>query len=1177
MKLRIFFSVIFLLSAFTALPASVSGSGEQKIFDAFFRGDDQSFSSELENYVRSFPSRPEIHFYARDLYNIADIAGPETAIGVFRFLEGVLSAKNDPSSQLLKRRIASFRDDLEYRYRRSDGTDFASKYFPVTKWNISSPFRRYGKGDMAHQFTPEFNAGNFHLTGSKPVTVKERSGFVYPERFLYPSKGVAYASTSLSSAGGLIVRVESNREYQLFVNGRRIIDNRFSSKYRNARSVRITGTESALLMIKIDLSDDAFFRMTAMDSSWNPKAPSYSKLIAAAGSGSAEEVQEQPYEELSAEYNAEKSAGTALKLGWYFSEYDDVEAVKWYETSLSLKDDPAVRAIYSSECIRLGSLYSCAYLEGKGKAGFARLALRYPDCVPARNAVLKEKFVYDDRVEITKEIMKAARSGKYDFDGFDQICRYLEDSGDTGSLKDAAETFAASFPRSLQPIGYLAKSCAAANPEKALVYCRAILEKERDQQLADLAAHLAAGSGNRRSEEFLTGYIDDPTAPAAYTAAALLIDCGRYNDARNLLLQMAAVKDDPRIYESMGRLKLLSGSTPDMYWEKAAASEPSSRFPRDYLSYKTEGKSLPILDSYRDHRKIQQVIGDFTSGKKSEAGILYRSAVQKIYQDRSGRYFFEEFINIRNRQDVERYGEYRIPFDKNLAVRNCSVIRHDGSATESYAVHGIDGEKYLTVSGLAPEHLLHIAYEVDNYLPLLPGSSLVCSGSLFMNGYDEQVEEYSSVIEAPEEMALSVASSDGATVERNQSGAVSCWTIRAHSLPAMREEARGAEPERFLGWYSFTECGTYDDLGEWYRGLWPDRGLLSVPPLEASSRQQTVRNVYEFLSRKIVLDERSLFTPVKPGDMLFAGKGSSEDKVFCAKEILAEFGIPSMPALVMRKGTPSGTIRSDMFSNVILCIPGGDEGNIYLDFSHQYYPAGVLASSAENSRVCIIGNDGTVSEKIAHSSIRSAEKYVSTLEIGPAGEAGFSLSAVFSGINTFVEKYADDERYRDELSGIIAGLFHRNADVMDVAFLPDPAYGEKALSIRGKIPGFALMGSGTLSFLPFFHSTELPSYLSGESRLSPLVINEAISTDERIRILLPPGFESETVAFEKTVSFSRGAVRCAVKKEKGSSVVVVERTVLFPECEIDAESYGEFLRFCAGLREIEQMRITLSK
>jgi hypothetical protein len=278
----------------------------------------------------------------------------------------------------------------------------------------------------------------------------------------------------------------------------------------------------------------------------------------------------------------------------------------------------------------------------------------------------------------------------------------------------------------------------------------------------------------------------------------------------------------------------------------------------------------------------------------------------------------------------------------------------------------------------------------------------------------------------------------------------------------------------------------------------------------------------------------------------------------------------------MRKGV-SVPLKTDRFSGILLNIPGGDEGDIWLDFSRQFCPAGVLSPGAENADVFLITDDGLVQKKFARSVMKSAEKYEASLQIGTSGEAEFSLTAMFTGRNSLIEKYATDERYSDELIGNIAEIFHHRAVVADAAFTDGSMYGEKGISVRGTIPGFALTGSRTLSFKPFFNPTELPDFLGAETRLSPLVIGEEILKDERSRILLPAGYEDEIFSFDKIAVFSRGSVRYSVKKDKGSSTVVVERSVHFPECEIEPENYGDFLTFCSELRAVEQMRVTFTK
>lgn len=1165
-------AAVLILIIFHSLSFSETVSSRQRIFDAFMKGDDAAFASEVAAYIDQHPYSPETHFYLRDLYNTARVNGCDDAMRCMSALEKKLSGKTDAASVTLRRRTVDFLDDLEFTFRRGNGRRFASEYHPVARWNFSKPVNRFGKADLDHVWEQESDQRTFHFSGSKQVSVQERTGTVYPERFIYPAKGIVFASSLISAKGGVVVRVESSRDYILYVNGRRALENRSGGVCRNSRSVSISDTDAALLMMKLSLSDDASFRVTVTDAALIPQSPVYVKTVPSSA-GTVREIEESPHEELFAAYGKSKSAETALHLGWFYSEYDDIRALEWYERSLSLEENPAVRAIYASECGRFGSLCGYPSLEGKEREEFVRLAHRNPSCVPARNALLRDSFRYLNRVDGTRDALALIAGGTADFDAYSAVCGYLQENGDSIALSSAASSFAEKFPRSLRPLRYLASSSEIRNPAAALSYCRRFLEKGRDDDVAIKAANLSIKAERSDGADMLADYIDDAASPAAFTAVSGMIECGKYEAAKKVLMRMAAVKDDPRIYESLGRVQIGLGGSADLYWEKAASLEPSSRFPRDYLTFKNGGKASPLLEPYRDNAAIQALLKDFFTGKTFTSSVLFRSSVQRIQADRSGRYFFEELIYMRGREDIEHYGEYRIPFDRNMSVIECSIVRRNMSSNATYAMHEVDGEKYLTVGGLAPDVVLHVAYEVDNYSPVLGDSALVCSGTLFMNAWDEGVDDYRALIIVPSALRLNVSASEGADVASAASGDETLWTVRAKNVAAVRHERNSPGPERLLGWYAFSECSDAADLVEWYRGTWPEKTRIAAPTFTSSSKAEIVDDVYRWLSRSFVLDDDSLFSIENPSEVIYRGKGSAEDKVFCAKRVFEQYGIDSQPALVMRKGMPAGTIRADQFVSVILLV-NVDGRELWLDFSHQYSAAGVLSAAADNASVLVIGKD-SVSQRIARSVSASSEKYDGSLVIGGSGEASFRLGTSFTGRNTFIEKYADDDRFRDELTGMIAGIFHRSAIVSDVAFSRGAA-GEASLSVNGTIPGFALSGSSTLSFRPFFHPTELPRFLEGESRQAPLSIQEDISCDERFSITLPKGYENGEAAFSKTVSFGRGSVRCLVTKKKGSDTVVVERTVRFPECEIEAESYGDFVRFCAELREMEQMRLTFT-
>ena len=129
-------SAVHILVLFHSLAFSEGTSSRQRIFDAFMKGDDAAFASEVAAYIDQLPYSPETHFYLRDLYNTARVSGAEEALRTMNALEKKLSERKDAASVTLRRRAADFIGELEFTYREANGRRFASEYHPVTRWNF---------------------------------------------------------------------------------------------------------------------------------------------------------------------------------------------------------------------------------------------------------------------------------------------------------------------------------------------------------------------------------------------------------------------------------------------------------------------------------------------------------------------------------------------------------------------------------------------------------------------------------------------------------------------------------------------------------------------------------------------------------------------------------------------------------------------------------------------------------------------------------------------------------------------------------------------------------------------------------------------------------------------------------------------------------------------------------
>lgn len=224
-----------------------------------------TLAGELSYEILQNPSGELIPSYIEKLMEIAPAAGKTKIILTFKEAAKKLKEEKGGSPltlQLLRLSI----DELE-----GNDDESIKSFSIIKKWNISGPWRRYGKPDIDYEFYPEkiFKIDNIE----KGINFStDENGLLYPFKYKHEADETYYASCSFPVEAGIIIWIVSDAEYKLIVNGREISHNKTGGK-KITKAFSLKGSRGYTIQVKMQCgseNDYPFIRGMITDENHNP-------------------------------------------------------------------------------------------------------------------------------------------------------------------------------------------------------------------------------------------------------------------------------------------------------------------------------------------------------------------------------------------------------------------------------------------------------------------------------------------------------------------------------------------------------------------------------------------------------------------------------------------------------------------------------------------------------------------------------------------------------------------------------------------------------------------------------------------------------------------------------------------------------------------------------------------
>ncbi|MCU0844805.1 MAG: hypothetical protein MUC76_07760 [Spirochaetes bacterium] len=1157
---------------------------EERIFRNFAGGDYYALYDSIEAMVLRFPDAPESALYFTDLITLADLHGFARVDGVLARIMAGLDMGNAPNANLYRLSILIARERLASRFSPLKAIEHAKLLHPVRYWMVSGPYHKFGAADLEYAFLPEIASlekGN--EARWKRVVADEKTGDIDFRRILYPERGVAYATTTLSPGGPVRLRVYSPCAYRLLINGREAVANIDAGIRRSVRVIEAKAKENITIVVKLYADDEWRFRLIVTDMNDKPVPVKASSDRPATGTCEFREVLDFPHDLLVGRLHG-GAPGASFHLGSYFRERDSREAIEYFRKGKSFEDShPSLYFLAESLLESAGNDKSSAeYVEAAGI--YQELCEADASFIPAQHRrlqILERRRAMAEAHTIGRSLVRRAPLFLPLRESYSAL---LSGLGYEKEFEEDIADFAKAFPSVPAPRKSLAAHNRWRNPALAARLYREILASGFDKTSFETLIDIYRGM-ERHGD--IIALVDEHDRFGGYGRERIdaLIDMGDYERASRSLLERVALKDDPEDYLRLGRIGYLEGEVPSLNWGRMLAIAPSYYMTGDLLDYLAGAGLEPPMARDRQE-KGEDYITSLRSGEKKGAGVpsevIYRERIYRLNADGSSRAFCEDVIYVHDSRGIERYGEFRLEHGDRVYPMRARVYNEDGSYSDAGRIIRVDGASYLSLPSLGERSIIHIAYYADNPFDLQGSSRIFATPITTIHDFDEALGVFSLRVIAPEEMDVKIVYTGGAVTHRRRDGMIE-YSARSESHKPVRMERSMGDRLQYLPLYAISTMRNREEFAIWYNGLVRDAFALPGDDIRArfagGSVDETARRIYAFVSREIDLSGNVLYFPEKAATTMMKRRGTPEDKAVLARAMLESLGIRSYFAFTSGRDFPDlrGFVSPGIFSHVLLYVPIDRLAGVWMDFSQAYNGYGVVDPEIEGTEAMVIIRDRTETRTV--SALRmSGSRIGIKVQIDNRGNAFFNGGIRFHGAREDVRSLFQDVQSREEMVNRLLSKMFPAFSLDDYRITGLEAVDSPLeLAIKGRAFSISTIAPDRIIISPVLNASEVLRHVDDRHRKHPFYLVRPVNESEAYSYILPEEYRGATLQREDVVRCRFGYAILRVSKSPGSNELEVDKEVHVNAVSIDPAEYGEFVDFSTAIRQAEQRHIIIEK
>lgn len=933
---------------------------EHEISESLLKGEQYTAFESIRKLLTEFPAEPASVLYYTDLIKYAPVVWHNRIERLLKTLIRSIEIRDFPAGNLCLITLRLELEKLLYRYKRKEAESYSEGFYPVRKWSLSGPYSRFGDYDINYKFPPERISDQVTADIKfKNVFLSCPEGCLDPGDYVYPAKGVVYAASTIKPGQPVKIRVSSCSEYKLFINGREVIRNLKSGIYRNCRIVSVKDCDRITLMIKALIQNKkGCFRIIITDLKDRvlKTDPDYADFISTDFTCS--EQMDYPFDHYREiiETNMDYSRDACFRLARYFHRLGSREAIQYYNCASIPRG--MLNSYYYAECLL--DLSCSGYrsaLYGRACEITQGMIKRFPGIIPAGHMKinkLMDEGNYEEAFRVSMSLIK--KEPDYLALRLDHA-RLLLNAGYEKEFEQEIEAVIDRFPHSVCALSILADYYSSRNIPEAVRLYKEILLRERCEDSLKYLVNLYMELGEYgKIVEAIKRCKGNYTRELTET----LFYLKDYSRAEEVILSGLLKNDDPYYYIKLGQLSYLRGSDPCIYWKKALSVEPSDYFIKDLTDYIENGRFEHPFHRYAALFCGEPVQAYDQKTSDSRPDVFERRMVFLLNANGGNRFFCREKIQIRDAEAVDKRKNYRILFPGKVHPVMVRVF-NNGFIDDSYIIRYSKGYGEMFLPSVREGSVVQISYYIDNPLNAIGGNFLsIPDVRICETG--ERVGSFSLNVIADREMEISFSFSRETGICRGIEHDKDVYSVELNNLS-------GDIPLSF----SFSTMQEFGDLALWYSGLIQDKYDLMPHDIksygimcgtagltaDATRLVQDIEVIYNFVKKRIRHLGNGLYSPDDPENTLFNKSGSAEDKAILVSAILKSCGIQSYPALGGYGFTGDSSFVSPwIFKNILLYVPLGIDGGIWLDFSDPDLEFGHINTELSGSKALVIINDG---------------------------------------------------------------------------------------------------------------------------------------------------------------------------------------------------------------------------
>lgn len=1129
---------------------------EEQLSPFVLNGSETELFNALSLSIKKNPLSPDSLIHLYDVYSLSDTINPRSILTLTdRFIENISrSHLTEKNSILLQANL--LKEELCYNNRISIDRAIPPDSF-LTDWRVSDVYKTYGPYDFSLSFPPENDNKAFH----KVFKGSSFHGKTELSSFSYPSDGIIYTKTTVSSSSSVSFRITSNAEYLLFINGQLLIENVHDKDYSEKRIIETLKPGTYSLTFKFRLKPTAYFSVQTTTSNNIPITLSYSSGTPSLAT-EFKEVYDYPYNR----YLTDGSPASLAKAGWLLADMKDKRGLIYLKQSLNSKYTLLNDIIVATTLINQFERQDWRHKEGYSR--IKKLWDKHPD-LPVLQ-LWKSSYLYSQRnYSEALTLLNSKQPDSYFAASLLKLQLYRK-TADHFKFRGLAEDLLDKAPHSKKLHSIYLDYLYTEQKDLFITEAEKYLEIRRDEDIQQKLISIYKGSDSEKAADLLREDLLQKKHNALVQSASIMINNENYSEASTLLLSFAPFNNSPSVFYLLGLAALKQGGTPDPYFNMIEYNYPEDPFIREFYSFHQRA-TLSDLSYLRNTKKSEAILKQFFNNEGPCSVYPRKEHIIKIYGNGSATLLSDELIYITSNNQIRTYGEYKIPFNKGASIITARVYNRNGSYTDSVQLHSIGNAQYITINNLKKDTLLHIVYQNDLPTDLYKSSLFEYTSDSLMT-YDHSLDEFEITILYPQTDSLNFYANYPGAIQKELSGKYKSLNYISTNIEKISYEPYSGYHTGTPLRYAVSTLKDDDDLFSWYRGFFPEPSTFHRNlGYDHSSRENLVTSIYNDIIANFTIEGSLRFYPQNPADTFYNKKGTSEDLVFLCRALLFHYGIHSYPVLIEKQTNKLKPLQKSSFSDVVLYIPNLESPK-WLDFSANFLKPGSLTATNYLSTGYILKEQSVEKTFISTNKMSYiAPKQVNKWKIDLSSEGdNFSVTSTYHGEEETIRKYFKDSRYTEYyITQIYDSL--QNHLIINSFSIDDPLNLMDPFSIKSKglILGYSTIFKDALIIEPYISQNRAISFINSAERKSDLHIPYSINQKDIYIITLPDDFKQSKISFSNKTTFKNSSFRFSAEKMDGSLKLLCTEEVLIPKQVVSKDDYNQFKEFVSRSNTIK--------